>query len=492
MNSEAAKKKSERLRNVLLQKLIVKYGSHNKVIIGALVEQFLVEKDQIGPDDLARLEKEVVIALDAKKVKVTNSSSSKLAKAGAAAIGENIEGGNNGSNMVGGGNNGTQSNASSTSNLAPPPPGSEWSVIQAYQLLQGEEEAKKEKEIEMKKKRDFRAALDSHIAETAKFKAEHTDAADQQYFAHIKQDIANYHEEERVKFEKIHAKAKEQLRIQNEQIAEKSRIRAAELERQRQFEEELLANARQKIKDEKDKMDRLRAQAMANAKRVTLENNENERLRAIQAEKDADEDMRLQREYAAKLDKEDEDRAQAFAKRMEKMAKFNEKFENEGAGNAIKQEQLRVERQLLLDQQRKEAADKAAEDKKAMQKKLNLQRMLAENEKILERKAKEAEAIRVADRNYANAALADVEKYKQEERAKVDKTKAKYVVYRKVLDDQMKSRKPQADPTSAAFLGKEAELNQSLYDKAIHDTRVLKRIKDPKPQQSGPKVVTHK
>ena len=43
MNSEAAKKKSERLRNVLLQKLIVKYGSHNKMIIGALVEQFLVE-----------------------------------------------------------------------------------------------------------------------------------------------------------------------------------------------------------------------------------------------------------------------------------------------------------------------------------------------------------------------------------------------------------------------------------------------------------------
>lgn len=489
LNSEATKKKRERLRNVLLQKLIVKYGTHNKMIIGALVEQFLVEKDQIAPDDLARLEKEVVIALDAKKVKVTNSSSSKLAKAGAAAIGEIPNGGNYGESNGGGG----PLSKSSSASLVPPPPGSEWSVIQAYQLLQGEEATKKEKETAHRKKKEFRAALDAHMAEAAKYKAEHSDVADQQYYAHIKQDIVNYHDEERAKFEKIHAKAKEQLAIQNEQIAEKRRMRAAELERQRNFEEGLLANARQKIQDEKDKMDRLRANAMANAERVNLENQQNEKIKAIQAEKDADEDRRLQEEYAAKLDKDDEDREQAFAKRMEKMEKFNSKFENDGAGNAIKEERLRVERQLIIDQQKKEAADQAAEDKKAMQKKLNLQRMLAENEKILERKAKEAEAIRMSDRNYANAALADVEKYKQEERSKVDKKKAKYAVYRTVLDDQMKNKRPQADPASAAFLGKEAELNQSLYDKAIHDNRVLRRIKDPQPAaQAGPRVVTHK
>lgn len=495
LNSEATKKKSERLRNVLLQKLVVKYGTHNKMIIGALVDQFLVEKDQIGPDDLARLEKEVVVALDAKKVKVSNSSSSKLAKAGAAAMGDGIGMRNGQPGTLSGGNAAAQSNTNSSSNLDPPPPGSEWSVIQAYQLLQGEEMTKKEKELELKKKRDFRAALDQHMAEAAQYKAQHSDVADQKYFAHIKQDIVNYHEEERVKFEKIHAKAKEQLRFQNEQIAEKARIRATELERQRQFEEQLLADARQKIQDEKDKMDRLREAAMSNAERVNLENQANERLRAIQAEKDADEDRRLQAEYAAKLDKDDEDREQAFAKRMEKMAKFNEKFENEGAGNAIKQEQQRVERQLLKDQQAKEAADKAAEDKKAFDKRIRLQRMLAENEKILERKAKEAEAIRVSDKNYAEAALKDVEKYKKEERDKVDKVKAHYKSYRKVLDDQMKSKVPQADPTSAAFMGKEAELNQSLYDKAMKEPRVLKKIKEPQGPIKGVqqvKVVTHK
>ena len=85
MNVEASKKKSERLKNVLLQKLLSKYGKGNKMIITALVDQFLIEKGQIGPDDLAQLEKEVVMALEAKKVAISGSSSNKLAAAVATA-----------------------------------------------------------------------------------------------------------------------------------------------------------------------------------------------------------------------------------------------------------------------------------------------------------------------------------------------------------------------------------------------------------------------
>ena len=87
MNVEASKKKSERLKNVLLQKLLSKYGKGNKMIITALVDQFLIEKGQIGPDDLAQLEKEVVMALEAKKVAISGSSSNKLAAAGATVMG---------------------------------------------------------------------------------------------------------------------------------------------------------------------------------------------------------------------------------------------------------------------------------------------------------------------------------------------------------------------------------------------------------------------
>ena len=459
------------------------------MIVGALVDQFIMEKEQIAPDDLARLEKEVVLALDAKKVAISGSSTSKLAKAGAAAMGSDMGGPSTNDGPGSNAHSMAQSEASSKS--TPPPPGSEWAVIQAYQILQGEEKTRQEKEIEKNKKREFRAALDAHMAEAAAFKANHSDVADQQYFQHVKNDIQAYHDEEKAKFDKIHEKAKIQLRIQNEQIAEKQKRRAKELEQEREAEEQMLADARQKIVDEQNKMERIRAVAKENQEKVNRENQENERLRAIQAQKDADEDRRLQAEYAAKLDREDEERENAFKNRMEKMAAFSAKSAEEGAGFKARQKELEVERLLLKNQAEKEARDKAAEEKKARDKKIRLQRMLAENEKILARKAREAESLRKIDADYANAALADVKKYKAEEQAKVDKVKAHYVKYRQVLDEQMKSRTPAADPTSAAFLGREAELNGSLFQKAAHDPKVLKLL-EPKPKVQQVKVVTHK
>ena len=122
MNVEASKKKSERLKNVLMQKLFSKYGKGNKMIITALVDQFLIEKGQIRPDDLAQLEKEVVMALDAKKVAISGSGSNKLAAAGAAVMGNgDSDPSNDGVSAFG---DVPDSDASSKT-LVPPPPGSE-------------------------------------------------------------------------------------------------------------------------------------------------------------------------------------------------------------------------------------------------------------------------------------------------------------------------------------------------------------------------------
>ena len=490
MSVEASKKKSERLKNVLLQKLLSKYGKGNKMIVTALVDQFLIEKGQIGPDDLAQLEKEVVMALDAKKVVISGQGASKLAQAGASMMGDGDPSDGPNSSAFG-----AAANTESTSSLVPPPPGSEWSVIQAYQILQGEEKDKEEKAIARKKKMDFRAALDKHMEEARIYKEQHSDVADQKYFAHVKQDIQNYHDEEKAKLDKIHDKAKMQLRAQNDQIAEKARRRAIELQHQREMEEQMLADARQKIIDEKNKMDAMRSRAKANQEQVNRENEENERIREIAKQKNAEEDIRLQAEYAAKLDAEEAERESAFAKRMEKMQAFSQKSGEEGAGFLAKQAELETERLLLKNQAIKEAKDKAEEERKAREKRISLQRMLAENEKILARKAREAEEIRIKDLEYANAAMRDVKKFKEEEQAKVDKLKAHYAVYRDVLDAQVKSRVPAADPTSAAFIGREAQLNGSLYEKAAKNPKVLKRLEPRATKEkanAGPRIATHK
>ena len=179
--------------------------------------------------------------------------------------------------------------------------------------------------IARKKKLEFRAALDKHMEEARIYKQQHTDVAEKEYYAHVKQDIQNFHAEEKAKLDKIHEKAKTQLRIQNEQIADKARRRATELQHEREVEEQMLADARQKIVDEKNKMDALRKRAKENQEQVNRENEENERIREIARLKDAEEDRRLQAEYSAKLDAEDEAREMAFAKRMEKMAAFSQK-----------------------------------------------------------------------------------------------------------------------------------------------------------------------
>ena len=145
----------------------------------------------------------------------------------------------------------------------------------------------------------------------------------------------------------------------------------------------------------------------------------------------------------------------------------------------------------MKNQAEKEARDKA-EEEEGCGEKFRLQRMLSENEKILARKAREAEELRAKDLEFANAALADVRKYKQEEQAKVDKVKASHAVYRRVLDEQMKTRAPAADPTSAAFIGREAQINNSLYKKAAHDPMVLNKLKPKEKVNAGPRIATHK
>ena len=155
------KKKSERLRNVLMQKLCSKYGRKHELVIGTLVDQFLVEKDQIQPNDLAKLEKEVVVALKAKlpasaigvygdnanetvSKRVTTSKNEKL----------NLKQSEN-ENLSGNAKD-EQCNDIDTN-------GSEWQVIQAYQIVQAEEKAREEIEQEKAKKVAFRRALDKHV-----------------------------------------------------------------------------------------------------------------------------------------------------------------------------------------------------------------------------------------------------------------------------------------------------------------------------------------
>lgn len=487
-NLEDVKKKRERLCNVLTQKLCVKYGPQNKSVISALVDQFVAEKVQIAPDDLAKLEKEVVLA-----VKSKNDYPSKAAEVHSEAKKQQFEAQQGAEQQAASKSNNEQSLSYSASDLTPPPPGSEWKVIQAYQILMAEEKAKEEQAVARNKKIQFKKDLDSHIANAKLLKEKTADKSDAKYFELIKQDIANYHEEERTKSELIQKKHHNELLIQKQQIVEKKARHEAEMKELRKMEEEMLAEAQQKIQDEANKVAANRRRAKEQQAIVDRDNEANQKIKDAQAQRDAEEDQRLMREYAAKLDKDDYDRANAFAERMAKMEAFNAKFEKDGAGKAIKEEKIKMEQLLLKEQAKHEAELTAKEEKKVRDKKMRLQRMMTENEKLVARRKAEEEKVRLKDVDYANAALADVEKFKKSEMEKKVKAHNYHLQYRKVLDDQMKNKPAQADPTSAAFLGREREINGSLFNKAAHDKNVLKKLNSPvKGKVTQVRVVSHK
>ena len=306
-------------------------------------------------------------------------------------------------------------------------------------------------------------------------------------------DVAKYHEEEHEKKMRMHKRGQEQLWIQKQQIAD-AKIRAAkEKEQLSKLETDMLAEAQMKIAQEAEKQARIRSYAREQQAIVDKDNEANERIRELQAKKDAEDDIRLQAEYAAKLDKDDWNRANAHSERMKKMEAAFQASETGGAGKAAREEKIKVERLLLKEQEEAEKAAHAKEVAKALAKKQRLQRMMTENEKLVDAKLNAKEKIRLTDAEYARKALEDVAKFKAEEMAKKEPVHAKHLGYREILDKQMKNKPQQADPTSAAFHGRESLVNKTLYENAVHDPKVLKKLNSPeKPKQTGPRIATHK
>ena len=204
------KKKRERLCSVLIQKLVVKYGHSNELVITALVDQFVEEKAQIKPEDLAKLEKEVVLSLRARaQSKGKSNDASDFGGPSSTSASASTS-----SNAISSTKPLSVSNSKQTisesktdididpSLLKPPPAGSEWKVIAAYQELVSEEKNRAEKELARKKKTDFKKALDDHISNAQEYKKKHLDSSDKAYNEHIRKDIEKFHSEEALKRKK--------------------------------------------------------------------------------------------------------------------------------------------------------------------------------------------------------------------------------------------------------------------------------------------------
>jgi hypothetical protein len=191
--------KKERLYILLVEKLAIKYGNAHRLLIESFVENFMNSgAQQITADDLARLEKDVSTAVSSFKKKnpklknISSSSSSNIKSNDTKIVNDNF-------------NDNSGAAANDSIPLSPPPPGSEWQVIQAYQVMQDEKKTKAEQELMKNKKLNFRKDLDSQMKLRNEFKKMNADD-DTDYAAYIYKDIEKFRSEEQYKKNIIHKK----------------------------------------------------------------------------------------------------------------------------------------------------------------------------------------------------------------------------------------------------------------------------------------------
>jgi len=217
LNREKVKANVDKLIDILTQKLLVKYGrcvtaprlhlhhpllshphppfhssfvfppSTNKHIIVALVEEFLSDKEQITGEDLGRLEREVIVALKAKRVNMTPASLQDLVEG--KKLNQQDGGSQRDQQQQQHQQQQQQQEPQVQSNLVAPPPGSEWSVIAAYQELLAEEKVKQEQQIARMKKINFRQSLDEHNQQAKILRAKTEDRTDKEYSEHVNKDV---------------------------------------------------------------------------------------------------------------------------------------------------------------------------------------------------------------------------------------------------------------------------------------------------------------
>lgn len=488
LNTEKTKEERGKLGCVLIDRLMKKFGSKHSTLITFFVEEFLTSHASISNDDITKLEKEISNALDMKGSDIqtttnifnSNNNEQKQYEVNNNNYAENVRITNLSTindivNYVYYLQNNNPVVSTSVNENIPsrPQSGSEWQVINAYQLILSEEKSKQERELMRSKKMNFKKSLDDHIKESEKVnsKIENTE----EYVSKMLTDIEKYNLEEKLKFEKIRKKNADESALRQLQVVEKNKKLALEKEEMLLADKLRIERNLQLQKEEQAKIARIRKEKLDAQSIIQAENAENERLKQAQKLKDAEEDQLLMKAYADKLDRESEDRENAFKNRMLKDSKRGEKFENEGAGKAIREEQIKTERLLLKEQLLKAERDHNHEMKKLEDQKKRTQTQLMYNETMIEKKKAEIEKQRLQDIAYKEQALQNAEMFKKSEHDKYLESKRKQELYRDMLGLQVNDfnkRKVQhkgMDPI-------EKQINYSTLKEITEEPLVLSRV----------------
>lgn len=465
--------KKDKLAGMLIQKLQNKYGGSARANreIEQHVRRFVSSASHIGGRELAQLEKDVREAVDiAEAVRAVNTEAGPSGGASGAAA----AGGAGGASAGTGGDAGHRQggNAREVDIVLPPQAANDWVLLDMYKAVQNEEKVKEDARKALEKKRQLRALLDQQRQERELAKRQ-DDGGDSKYVQSIVSDVEKFKQEQEAFRRKVAQDHDRELRLQLHAMKEKEERKKVERVVRIQREQAEIRVITAEMKDEEDDVRRKREDEHRQAALIRIENEKEERRREERRRLEAEEDHRMMQAYAAKLEQEERDRAEAFQKRMEKSALSGEKWASEGAGKKQREEQLRFEQLLLREQARKEAADKEREDREERERVSRNRHMLKDNDVILAAKELRKREQQVEEERMRLKYLNDSEQQAREEREKRERERVQKDAYRRMLNQQMQEHTQQRREDMSDL---ERRLNMDMIKKVKEDKATLAKV----------------
>lgn len=415
-NNKKARK--ERMRNIISKKLISVFGMRNVGIIESFVDEFVRSRDEtktINSSDLKRLENELrgIIGHGIAAPPKVKSEEVLVAQEEVPEVT-------------------APPKLELESNIA-------WKAINAYEAAIAERDATEARQKDYEKKSRLKSELQKQM-DAAKQIQQIERRADVNYASNVLKDVDRYKEEEERKQNILIEKAAVQKRFREEQIADQARRKEEDCDMMRQHELANLAACQAAIDADAQK-NLERKQEGAERQRAMLAENERLRLmRLDQKQKDAEYDQMLMREYAAKMDREAAEREASFSKRMANQEAHAAKFANDGAGKVQREAQLREERMLLAEQERKEKADAAEELRRKMAARQRMQEAARANLNMIQEQRERAQRERDRDQRLIRMSEDSLAEWRRGEEAKLRREAQKKIKFQSALSAQIQER----------------------------------------------------
>lgn len=218
-----------------------------------------------------------------------------------------------------------------------------WLVFNTIVDIGTEEQERKERELKMEKKKQFKAELDKQINLTTKARETLRSEKERDYCTMCDSNAMFRADNETMRKKKIEESQRDrELRLQ--QIEFKRKLKEKEKYDRQVSEQDDIKRAKQMLELEEEQKRKKKEVEKLRQDAIILENERNKQIKDEIKKREHEYDLQKSREYEEKLRREEEARVTAFQARIENLKKVGQKYESVAGAAIRRKEKLEEDR----------------------------------------------------------------------------------------------------------------------------------------------------